>query len=288
MNIGGKMKFKEINSYLFITIGLFMNAFAWAAFLIPHEIVGGGISGLGLVMFTKTGLPVGYTVFIANLILISIALKVLGSKFGAKTIYGIFALSSFLTILQSVIPKALVSDPFMATLLGGAIGGSGMGIAFTQGGSSGGTDIIAMMVNKYRYISPGKVILFIDIFIISFSFFVYHSIEKIIYGFIVMSVATYSIDMVINGARESVQVTIISKEYLEIAERISKELNRGVTLLDGQGWYSKENVQVIMTMVHKTQSSEIMKIVSSIDKEAFVSMARVMGVFGKGFEQLRH
>lgn len=282
------MNLKEVKSYIFITIGLFMNAFAWAAFLIPHEIVGGGISGVGLVIFSKTGIPVGITVLICNLILILIALKVLGSKFGAKTIYGIFALSTSLSILQKLIPNALVSDPFLATLLGGAIGGSGMGIAFTQGGSSGGTDIIAMMVNKYRYISPGKVILFIDIFIISSSFFIYNSIEKIIYGFIVMTVATYSIDMVINGARESVQIMIISKHFEEIANQIGVELNRGVTLLNGKGWYSKEDIQVVMTMSHKTQASEIMQIVSSIDKEAFVSMARVMGVFGKGFEQLRH
>ena len=254
------MNLKEVKSYIFITIGLFMNAFAWAAFLIPHEIVGGGISGVGLVIFSKTGIPVGITVLICNLILILIALKVLGSKFGAKTIYGIFALSTSLSILQKLIPNALVSDPFLATLLGGAIGGSGMGIAFTQGGSSGGTDIIAMMVNKYRYISPGKVILFIDIFIISSSFFIYNSIEKIIYGFIVMTVATYSIDMVINGARESVQIMIISKHFEEIANQIGVELNRGVTLLNGKGWYSKEDIQVVMTMSHKRKRVRLCKL----------------------------
>nr|HPM03375.1 YitT family protein [Candidatus Cloacimonadota bacterium] len=161
------MNYRSIKNYLIITVGLFLNAFAWAAFLIPHQIVGGGISGIGLLIYSATGLPVGVTFFIANIFLIGIAIKILGSKFGAKTIYGIIALSAFLSVLQKLIPNALVQDPFMATLIGGAIAGSGIGIAFTQGGSTGGTDIIAMIINKFHNISPGRVILTIDIFIIS-------------------------------------------------------------------------------------------------------------------------
>ncbi|HOD55181.1 MAG TPA: YitT family protein [Candidatus Cloacimonadota bacterium] len=281
------MNYRSIKNYLIITVGLFLNAFAWAAFLIPHQIVGGGISGIGLLIYSATGLPVGVTFFIANIFLIGIAIKILGSKFGAKTIYGIIALSAFLSVLQKLIPNALVQDPFMATLIGGAIAGSGIGIAFTQGGSTGGTDIIAMIINKFHNISPGRVILTIDIFIISSSFIVFNSIEKIIYGFVCMAVATYSIDMILNGSRESVQVTIISRHYSEIANKIGKEMNRGVTLLNGRGWYSNENIEVVMTMIHKSQAGELMRIVSEVDKQAFVSMARVMGVYGKGFEQLR-
>lgn len=281
------MNFHNFKTYLIITFGLFINAFAWAGFLIPHQVVGGGISGLGLLLYSATGIPVGITFFAVNIIFILVALKILGARFGSKTIYGIIMLSILLSVLQKLISNALVQDAFMSTLIGGALGGTGIGLAFTQGGSTGGTDIIAMIINKYRNVSPGRVILTIDIFIISSSFIVFHSIEKIIYGFVCMAVATYSIDLILNGSRESVQVTIISKKHKEIADKIGIELNRGITLLDGKGWYSHEKVEVIMTMIHKSQTNELMRIVTSVDNTAFVSMARVLGVYGKGFEQLR-
>jgi uncharacterized membrane-anchored protein YitT (DUF2179 family) len=279
---------KNIRTYIILTFGLFINAFAWAAFLIPSKIVGGGVSGIGLLIYYSTGIPVGVFFLGANVIFLLVAVKTLGSRFGAKTIYGIIMLSLFLSVLQKLIPNALVKDAFMATLIGGALGGTGIGIAFSQGGSTGGTDIIAMIINKYRNISPGKVILTIDIFIIGSSFLVFHSIEKIIYGFVCMAVATYSIDLFLNGSRESLQVTIISKKYADIANKIGKDMNRGVTLLNGKGWYSNEDIEVIMTMIHKSQSAEIMRLVQETDDKAFVSMARVMGVYGKGFEQLRY
>ncbi len=282
------MNIKNIRTYIILTFGLFINAFAWAAFLIPSKIVGGGVSGIGLLIYYSTGIPVGVFFLGANVIFLLVAVKTLGSRFGAKTIYGIIMLSLFLSVLQKLIPNALVKDAFMATLIGGALGGTGIGIAFSQGGSTGGTDIIAMIINKYRNISPGKVILTIDIFIIGSSFLVFHSIEKIIYGFVCMAVATYSIDLFLNGSRESLQVTIISKKYADIANKIGKDMNRGVTLLNGKGWYSNEDIEVIMTMIHKSQSAEIMRLVQETDDKAFVSMARVMGVYGKGFEQLRY
>lgn len=282
------MSYRSVQSYVIITFGLFLNALAWTAFLIPSKIVGGGVSGIGLLIYYSTGLPVGITYLAVNSVLLIIAIKTLGTKFGAKTIYGIMVLSLFLSVMQKLIPTALVKDAFMATLIGGALGGTGIGMAFSQGGSTGGTDIIAMIINKYRNISPGRVILFIDIFIIASSFLVFNSLEKIIYGFVCMAVSTYSIDLFLNGSRESLQVTIISKKHQEVADKIGKELNRGVTLLKGKGWYSHDEMEVIMTMIHKSQSSELMRLVTEVDDKAFVSMARVMGVYGKGFEQFRH
>lgn len=281
------LKWNQIKPYLIILIGLAINSLGWTGFLIPGKIVGGGVSGIGTLIYYMTGFPVGVSFFLANAVLLLLAVRTLGAKFGGKTIFAIVVISVFLSLFQLMIKKSLVQDAFMATLIGGALTGIGIGITFSQGGSTGGTDIIAMMINKYRNISPGRIIFFIDVFIISSSYFIFHSIEKIIYGFVCMAVAAYAIDMVLSGSRETVQVMIISAKNTLIADRIGIEMNRGITLLDGKGWYSKEETQVVMTMIHKSQTHELMQIVNDIDNKAFVSIARIVGVYGKGFEQYR-
>ncbi len=282
-----KISWKQLKSYIIITIGLAINSLGWTGFLIPGKIVGGGVSGIGVLIYYATGFPVGFTFFLANIILLLLAVKTLGARFGTKTIYGIVLISLFLSLFQHLIKTSLVQDAFMATLIGGALTGTGIGITFSQGGSTGGTDIIAMIINKYRNISPGRIIFFLDVFIIASSFIIFHSIEKIIYGFVCMAVAAYSIDMILSGSRESVQVTIMSEKNVEISDKIGTEMNRGVTLLNGKGWYKKEDVMVVMTMIHKSQVQDLMRIVTEIDDKAFVSIARVVGVYGKGFEQYR-
>jgi uncharacterized membrane-anchored protein YitT (DUF2179 family) len=280
-------KFKIFRSYAIIAFGLFLNALGWTAFLIPTEITGGGVTGASTILFFATGIPVGLTFLIINVILISLAVKSLGASFGVKTVFGVVVLSLFLSGLQQVITEPFVSDAFMATVIGGILAGAGVGIVFTQGGSTGGTDIIAMIINKYRNISPGRVILYFDVLIISSSYLVFQSVEKMVFGYVTMAVTVYVIDLILSGSKQSYQVFIFSQKYEEIAERIAKELNRGITILDGQGWYTKQNTKIILVLVRKHETSQLMRIIKEIDPAAFMSMNSAMGVYGQGFEKIR-
>jgi uncharacterized membrane-anchored protein YitT (DUF2179 family) len=264
-----------------------MYALSWTAFLMPAQIVGGGISGLSAALFYATKIPMEYYYLVINALLILIAIKALGVSFGIKTIYSILVITFFLNIQQRFITKPIISEVFMSTVLGGALGGAGIGIVFTQGGSTGGTDIIAMLINKYRNISPGKIILYCDIIIISSSYFIFDSLEKLVYGFVTMGVVAYTIDLVLDGSKQSVQIMIFSKNYNAIADAIAQRINRGVTLIDGEGWYSKTPVKVVMTIVRKHETQDVHRIVKEIDPDAFISQGAVMGVYGKGFEKIK-
>lgn len=282
-----------LKSYVIITFGLFLYVLAWTTFLIPSGITGGGVSGVGAILYFATGIPVGLTFFVLNLFLIGLAIKVLGANFGVKTIFGILMASVLFSVMQRVITAPLLEDKFMSAIIGGALSGVGIGITFTQGGSSGGTDIIAMIVNKYHNISPGKVILACDVFIIASVFLVMldktpvERLQIIVYGYVSMSITAYAIDAVISGSKQSIQAFVFSKKYIEIADRVTKELGRGVTVIDGEGWYTKERQKVLISMVRKHELSDLYRIVKEIDDEAFISVSLVMGVYGKGFERIR-
>ena len=248
------MSFKKrigriIKSHVIITFGLLVYAFAWTSFLIPNHITGGGIAGLAALIFYSTGFPVGISVLLFNAVLIAIALKTVGFSFGLKTVFGVLVLSFFLSIFQYYIKTPIITDRFLAAVIGGIMAGAGIGIVFTQGGSSGGTDIIAMTINKYRNYSPGQVIMYCDVVIIASSYLVFRSLEIMVYGYVTMFVTSYAIDFVLSGSNQSYQVFVFSKKYDIIANRINGELHRGVTLLDGQGWYSKEELKVVMVLV---------------------------------------
>ncbi len=286
--------FKTTRSYAIIVFGLLLYALSWTAFLIPHKITGGGVSGIGALIYYATGFPMGYTYFLVNIGLIFIAIKMLGANFGVKTVFGVIVGSVLLSVLQATIKQPVVDDKFMSTIIGGAIAGVGLGIVFTQGGSTGGTDIIAMIINKYRNISPGRVILMCDVFIIGSSFLVLldldpaKRIETIVYGYVAMAITAYSLDAVLSGSKQSVQVFVFSKQYQVIADRITAELNRGVTVIDGQGWFTKENQKVLITLVRKHEANDVYRVIKEVDPEAFISVASVMGVYGRGFERIRH
>jgi uncharacterized membrane-anchored protein YitT (DUF2179 family) len=285
--------FKTTRTLTIIVFGLFLYALSWTAFLLPHKITGGGVSGIGALIYYATGFPLGYTYFLINIGLILIAIKVLGASFGVKTIFGVITGSILLSVLQSVIHLPIVEDKFLSAIIGGILAGVGLGIIFTQGGSTGGTDIIAMIITKYRNISPGRIILLCDVFIIGSSFLVLTElmpvkrIETIVYGYVSMAVTAYAIDAVLSGSRQSVQMFIFSKNFEQIADRITNQMNRGVTVIDGVGWYTKENQKVVITLVRKHEASDIYKIIKEIDTEAFISVANVMGVYGHGFERIR-
>ncbi|MDY0253765.1 MAG: YitT family protein [Tenuifilaceae bacterium] len=285
--------FKAARVYTIIVFGLFLYSLSWTAFLLPHKITGGGVSGIGALIYYATGFPVGYTYFLINIGLIFLAIKVLGANFGVKTVFGVVAGSILLSVLQSVIHLPVVEDKFLSAIIGGILSGVGLGVIFTQGGSTGGTDIIAMIINKYRNISPGRVILMCDVFIIGSSFLVLTElvpvkrIETIVYGYVAMAITAYAIDAVLSGSRQSVQMFIFSQKYSEIADRITNQINRGVTVIDGTGWYTKESQKIVVTLVRKHEVSSIYKIIKEVDHDAFVSVANVMGVYGQGFERIR-
>lgn len=279
---------KNFKSYSIITIALFANALAWTAFLIPSGIVGGGITGASTLVFFATGIPVAVTFFIVNIFLIIFGIKNLGFGFGIKTIYAIIMLSVFLGLLQQLITQPVVDDKFMAAIIGGILGGASVGVVFTQGGSTGGTDIIATIINKYRNISQGRLILYMDIAIISSSYIIFQSIEIVVYGYVTMAVASYSIDMLLMGHKRSVQLFIFSKKHEVIADTISHEINRGVTVLKGQGWYSKAETPVLMAVVKRYESSNLFRLIKEIDPEAFITVGSIMGVYGKGFDPIKY
>lgn len=276
-----------IKTYVYITVGLFIFSFGWTAFIIPSKILGGGFAGLGTLIYFGTGFPVGYSTFIGNAILILISLKILGAQFGINTIYGIIISSLFFIVLQKVITEPFVNDQFMAALIGGGLSGVGVGIAFSHGGNSGGTDIIALIINKYRNISPGRIFVYFDVVIIASTYFVFQSIEKIVYGYVVMAVSSYAVDLWLNGSRQSYQIMIYSNLSKIISERISNEVKRGVTCLKGYGWYTKKDIEVVMVIARKYDKERILHIVNETDKKAFISVAKVMGVFGRNFEEIK-
>lgn len=277
----------SIKDYVIITFGLLLFCLGWLLFLIPAEITGGGVSGVAAVVYFATKFPVSITFLAINAVLVLIAIKILGANFGVKTIYSIAVLTVFFAVFQNVLKKPLVDDTFLSAVLGGMLGGIGLGVVFSHGGSTGGTDIFAMIVNKYRNVSPGRVIMLCDVIIIASSYFVLQSPAKLVYGYVTMWVVSYSLDSFLSGSNRSAQMFIISKKYDQIADFINMEAIRGVTILDGTGWYTKEESKVIMSVVRKKETGMIFRKIKEIDPEAFISMGSVMGVYGQGFEKLK-
>lgn len=288
MTLQKKEKLRQIiKDYVIITFGLILYSLSWTFFLVPAQITGGGVSGLAAVIFYTYKIPIGLTFFGINLILVAIAVKVLGASFGVKTIYSMVVLSITLSALPTLPPDLIIHDNFLSSVLGGMMGGVGIGIVFSRGGSTGGTDIIAMIINKYRNISPGRIIMYCDVIIIGSSYFLLHSIDKMVYGFVSMAVVSYTLDAFLSGSNASAQIFIFSPKYDEIADFINNEFGRGVTSINGTGWYTKNDVVVLMTIVRKKETSILFRKVKEIDPDAFISMASVMGVYGQGFDKIK-
>ncbi|MBP3762658.1 MAG: YitT family protein [Bacteroidales bacterium] len=281
-------------SYVVITLGLMLYTFGWSAFLLPAQIVGGGVSGLSAIIYYAVGLhvPIGILNLIFNGILVTVGFKMLGSKFGANTIYGIVMSSVFFIMWQQGLHVENLFDVnnfggFMCAIIGGACCGVGIGMSFVMGGNTGGTDIIALIVSKYYNVSPGRVIMLIDIVIIGCSYFVSHKIDNVVFGYVVMGVLTYTLDMVLDGNKQSYQVMVFSLKNKEIGDAVSKEVGRGATLLDAEGCYSGQSQKVLLMLVHRTDKSLVMQIIHRIDENAFVSVSKTQGVYGKNFEKLK-
>jgi uncharacterized membrane-anchored protein YitT (DUF2179 family) len=296
--------FKE---YSLITLGILLYVVAWAIFLVPNNLVGGGVSGVAsIVQYGTNGfIKIGTTYFFINAILLIIALFVLGKSFGGKTVYAVIVASIGLNVLQDVIPREIVqalavdNGKLMSTIMGGIMAGVGIGLTMSQGGSTGGTDIIALIVNKYRNVSPGRMILWMDVVIILSSMLVpsytadgtllpwTEKVTTVVYGFILVMVNSTVIDLYLSGSKQSVQLFILSSKYEAIADVITHDLHRGVTVLDGKGWYTKHSTEVLMVLTRKSDLSILLRTIKSIDPDAFLSVASVTGVYGKGFDSIK-
>ena len=285
---------KEIISYVLITFGIFLYTFAWSAFMLPVRIVGGGVSGISSVIYYAAGIqiPIGFMNLFINAVLLLLGFKILGPKFGIKTIYGIIVSSFAFIFWQQLLDVEHLFDTsifgsFMCAIIGGALCGGGIGLTFVMGGNSGGTDIIALILTKFYNISPGKVIMYLDIVIIGLSFFVSGKLENVVFGYITMVTMTYVLDMVIDGNKQSYQIMVFSQKNDEIGQAITTEVGRGATLLDAEGCYSHQSRKVLIVMTHRTDRQHVMRIINRIDSSAFISVQKVQGVYGKNFEKIK-
>ncbi|MBO5700323.1 MAG: YitT family protein [Bacteroidales bacterium] len=311
MNNKLKNIFGEVKAYVIITLGLLLYTLGWIVFLIPNNMVGGGVTGISAILLYAFNIPVGASFFVINLVLLLIALKVLGKGFGMKTVYAIIIASVFYEVVPPLIPEVFIQEiaisngKLLCAIFGGVCAGLGIGISFSQGGSTGGTDIVALMIVKYRNISAGRVILLLDIFIIASSLLLPPNeildangavvgvetwgqrFATILYGYILIGACSYSVDMFISGTKQSSQIFIFSKKYAELADAITTGTGRGVTLIDGEGWYTKQKSKIVMVVMRKDDLGVLYRMVREIDKDAFLSVGNVSGVYGKGFDEIK-
>jgi len=278
-----------------IAFGLLVNVMAWQFFILPHHITGGGATGIAVITFYATNgmVPVSATYLAINVVLLLVAFKIVDKQFTIRTILGVGFMTLWFAVPMNDIFEAIVGekfptfDPFMSVIIAGVAEGFGMALAFTNNGSTGGSDIIAKVINKYRDITLGRALIFMDIVIICSSIFVKGtSIESVVYGLVFMIIAYGSMDIYINGIRQSVQFFIYTKHPDEIADAISNQAQRGVTLIKGEGWYSKSDIKIVTVLVRKHESSQIFAIIKSIDRQAFISQIPAIGVYGEGFDSI--
>ena len=315
---------RQVKEWLLVTLGILIYVGGWSLFLMPNNLIGGGVSGISSMIqyATKGVVQMGYTYFAINAILVVAAMVIIGMGFGAKTIYAIILASVALRFMPGLIPDTIVNSlalqngKLMSTLCGGIMAGVGIGMSISNGGSTGGTDIIAIIYTKYRNVSPGKVILAMDFVIILSSLIVpsyvteidpatgaalvgadgmpvqhlmpfAEKVTTVVYGLLLVTVCSYSLDMYISGSKQSVQLFILSQHSGEIADAISTNLHRGVTILSGRGWYTKKESEVLMVITRKTDLNLLLRYVRQIDPQAFLSVSSVNGVYGKGFDSIK-
>lgn len=291
---------------MLITLGLLFYSIGLVCFILPYNLVTGGLAGAGAVIYYASGFPVENTILIVNVLLLAVAVKVLGWRFCLKTIYGVFMLSFLIRMTTEVmvywgqtspdqfvinptshLPQIVKDNSFMSCILGASIEGIGIGMVFLNNGSSGGTDIIAAIINKYKDVTLGQTMMLVDIIIITSSFLLPDgSIDRLLYGYCTLIITNLLLDYVVDRGRQSVQFLIFSQRYDEIASAIN-ETHRGVTVLNGQGWYTKQERKVLVVLAKKRESTNIFRIIQNIDPNAFVSQSKVIGVFGDGFDKIK-
>ena len=279
--------------YFLMTLGSLIFCMAWTSIIIPTGLASGGLTGLCTIIqyATNGAIPIGWTYPIINIGLLIVGFLTLGRAFGIKTIYVIILTS----VLFEVLPKFpvlechdFVNDKLIGALVGAALESVGLGLVLLRGGSSGGTDIVAMMINKYWPVSPGRVYLFTDIFIIASMLFVPDKgIIDVVYAYVIMLGFSFGIDFVLLGNKSSVQILVFSAKYAEIADHMINDVHRGVTALQSVGWYSQKESKVLLIVSRKHQMNDVIREIKTIDPKAFISVSTAMSVFGEGFEEVK-
>lgn len=289
---GARKYLKEfyVKDYIYITIGLILYSIGVVGFIVPAKFVTGGAIGISLMVQYATGLPVQYVNLVINLILLAVAYKILGSRFLIKTVFGVLMMTLVLSLVELVLPKSglLEGEALMGGVIGGMLMGTGVGIVLSSGGSTGGLDIVVASINKYKDISFGRLMLIFDCCIISSSaFFLNYDLKIIVSSIIVLTVMVYLIDLVINGYRQTLQLMIFSSEYEKIADTITYEMNRGCTVLDGKGWYTKSDVKILIIVCKRSEVDDFYRLIHNIDQNAFITEQSTVNVYGEGFNDLK-
>lgn len=287
---GGKSIYRTVRDYAIIAIAMIMGVIGLNLFLVPNEITMGGTMGVAEIVYWGTGIQTQYTYFVINAALLIAALKVLGWRFCVKTVYAVVVFtvaSSVFQWLGFANVHLLADQKFMACIVGGVFMGTSVGLGLSAGGSTGGSDVVAAIIHKYRDVSLGHIILFCDLAIITSSYVVLHDWEKVLYGYVLLFIVSFCVDYVVNSLRRSVQFLIISKKWEEIGEAINKIADRGCSTLNGNGFYSKRDIKVIFCIAKKSESSMIFDLVDEIDPDAFVAQSSVIGVYGQGFDRVK-
>jgi uncharacterized membrane-anchored protein YitT (DUF2179 family) len=281
----------NLKDLIFIALGILSYSIGYTAFILPEKVVMGGVSGLSALIYYATNIPAGVSILVLNVTMLAIAFKALTKQFVIRTIIGVGLMSGFVGVLQPFFQQMPIitpgQDKFMHVMIGALMAGAGLGIVFSHNGSTGGTDIITVMLNKYFRMSFGRAMQFIDCTIISSSYLLFHSTETIVYGVVFTLVACYACDYVVDGTRQTVQFLIISKKYKEIADTINHRVKRGVTEVQGRGWYSKEGVELLIVLTRKYESQDVFNLIKEIDPNALVSQSFCHGVFGEGFDKIK-
>lgn len=276
--------------YLIIIFAIFLYGFGFSAFILPEKVVIGGVTGIGTIVYFLTGKSymIGLTQYVINLGLLAAAYFIVGKQFVVKTIFGATLISIVVTILPPLFPEPLVpGQPFMNVCIGAIISGIALSLVFIHNGSTGGTDIVAAIVAKRTNVSIGRTMMYVDFCIISSSYFFSHNIASVLYGFTVLFIASYVVDLMINTNRQAVQFIIISRHWERIATAVNHHARRGVTVMDGMGWYTKHPIKVLLIVCRKIESVTIFRIVKSVDPGAFITQANVNGVYGQGFDEMK-
>ena len=280
-----------LKDYVFILIGICLYSIGYCAFLLPEKIVMGGVTGISTLFYYSLGWSPAIMLWSINILLLAVAFRFISKEFTIRTIVGVTILSLTIGVMQPMFEAyPLITageDKFMHVLIGGLLGGAGLGLTFVHNGSTGGTDIIVALISKFSRMSLGRALQLVDICIISSSYFLFHSFELIVYGICFTLVASFMIDYVVKATYQTVQFLIISKRYEAIANAMNNKLNRGVTILHGEGWYSKRDVEVVMVLCRKYESQYVFNLIKAIDPNAMVSQSFCQGVFGEGFDKIK-
>ena len=291
VKLPGKSLKSNAKDMFFITFGIFLYAVGYCAYTLPEKLVMGGVAGASALIYYATNIPAGTSVLALNILMLVIAMSALTKQFFWRTIVGVGILSFMISVLQPFFATFPIMTPgedkFMHVLIAGVLCGAGLGIVFSHNGSTGGTDIITMLLNKYFRLSFGRAMQFVDCIIISSSYILFHSMETIIYGIVFTITATVTCDYIVNGTRQTVQFLIISKKHKEIADVINHRVNRGVTVVDGKGWYSQNDVKMLIVLTRKYESQDVFNLINEIDPDALVSQTFCNGVFGEGFDKIK-